>query len=184
MEQSSPSLQWLFALLLLASSIPNQALIAILVGRWLVIGSSQSNQFITNSPMTLTLIRDFIFPLAWQWQYPQSNCFLLWKVYHGKLLTNEERNHCYIAYDSICMCCNYHDDFIMCVIHDYQGVDEHLDRFISHDMRGKFFTLGLSHWLIWNLISYNIDNSDPHWSTYFAVTTWRLGRDHTLLIFL
>ena len=48
------------------------------------------------------------------------------------------------------MCCSYHDDFIMCVIRDFEGVDEHLNRFISYDMCGKFFTLGLSDWLVWN----------------------------------
>lgn len=61
---------------------------------------------------------DVLFKLIWRWRGPQRVRTFLWKLAHGKLLTNEERSHRGMTNDSLYARCSSDEESIMHLLRD------------------------------------------------------------------
>lgn len=84
-----------------------------------------------------------IFNLVWKWVDSPRICIFIWKIYHGRLLTKEERHHRSMSDDDICIRCN--------------------------DKWSSFLSLELSQWIDSNHTLENFSSMKGNWSIVFDI---------------
>lgn len=98
-------------------------------------------QFISKSPDSDAFELAPIFKKFWLWKGPNRIKSFLWKLAHGILLTNVERNRRGLTADVICPGCNSCPETIMHILRDYEETQQFWDKVIKPDHRSKFFSL-------------------------------------------
>lgn len=86
---------------------------------------------------------NFPFNLIWKWQGPHRIRSLLWKVAHGRLLTNEERMRRNMARENLCRKCNDYPETVMHTLRDCEVVSAVWGNLISEEHWSSFFSTGL-----------------------------------------
>lgn len=87
--------------------------------------------------------QDPLFSLVWRWGGPQRIKSFLWKLAHGKLLTNDECLRRSMCEDTTCSRCDYLDETITHCLRDCEEVRELSEKVIHPNHYAKFFSLGL-----------------------------------------
>lgn len=83
-----------------------------------------------------------IFKKVWKWSGPARMRAIIWKIAHGKLLTNEERMKRGMSDHNICPRCNSQPESLTHLLRDCDEVQEFWKRHIKQDFLSKFFSLG------------------------------------------
>lgn len=72
---------------------------------------------------------------------------MLWKVAHGRLLTNEERMRRNMARENLCPRCNAYHETVMHTLRDYESISAIWENLIGDEHWSSLFSLGLFKWL-------------------------------------
>lgn len=107
----------------------------------------------------------------------------IWKVAHGKLLTNEERKRRGMVADDICLRCHSAVESMMHILRDCEEVQKFWSKHINQRVWSKFFSLGEHTWIDWNVSTVNVGLIPWSWSIFFGVAIWALWRDRNSMIF-
>jgi hypothetical protein len=86
---------------------------------------------------------DHNYMLAWKWPGPTRIQSFLWKLMHGRLLTNEERYKRNMTTENNCPRCNNAPESIMHVLRDCEEVTKFWNSIVRPEHWVKFFSLGL-----------------------------------------
>lgn len=92
----------------------------------------------------------------WHVQGPNRYQTFLWKLSHGKLLTNAERVHRAMANDGRCPRCQDCSKQVMHILHDCDVVRGLWEAVVKEEHLNRFFSLGLLAWLDWNVSNPNV----------------------------
>lgn len=84
-----------------------------------------------------------LFPDVWQWRGLERVKGFLWKLAHGRLLTNDERQRRHMCQDATCNRCSYLNETISHCLRDCKDVRELWEKVIHPDHYAKFFSLGI-----------------------------------------
>ncbi|KAK7257213.1 hypothetical protein RIF29_31017 [Crotalaria pallida] len=121
---------------------------------------------------------DFMDPLIpkliWNWNGPERMKLFLWKVLHGRLLTNDERCRRGMIDDPLCPRCKAAPETLTHVLRDCEIVNDFWSPMIDDDNWVPFFSLGGLPWLLFNL---SLPNMHPHlgdWRTVFIIAAWSI----------
>lgn len=111
-----------------------------------------------------------LFKEIWHWKGPQRVRTFLWRLVHGRLLTNEERFQRRMKNDSLCPRCLLNEESIMHLLRDCDDVRDFWSQVVNEDNWSRSFSLGLSAWLEWNIYD-NIMGYQVHgdWPIFFGV---------------
>ncbi|KAJ1419777.1 Reverse transcriptase zinc-binding domain [Sesbania bispinosa] len=112
-------------------------------------------------------IADHVFKKIWSWQGPPRITSFIWKLYHGRLLTNSERMKRGMASNDICPRCGEHSEDIMHAIRDCE--DTLWESLIDHNQWAIFFSMGLSQWVKKNILDYAFSSAGTPWNFVFPV---------------
>jgi hypothetical protein len=85
-----------------------------------------------------------IFEKVWHWQGPNRIKAFLWKLSHGRLLTNEERRHRNMTNSDLCPRCHDYPESIMHCLRDCEDAREFWTNIINPEVWSKFFSIGLN----------------------------------------
>lgn len=124
-----------------------------------------------------------IFSKIWKWQGPARIRATLWKVAHGKLLTNEERKRRGMTNENYCPRCNSQPEDLMHLLRDCEEVQDLWKKHIKQDLWSKFFSLGQYAWFDWNLAAVNIGQVPWKWPLVFGIAIWAIWKDRKSLVF-
>lgn len=98
--------------------------------------------YLSKSPVNVAP-PSFNFSQVWDWQGPQRNKTFLWKVAHGRVLTNAERKSRGMTNDELCPRCLHSPETIMHVLRDCEEVSSLWAKVVHQDKWSQFFSLGL-----------------------------------------
>lgn len=126
---------------------------------------------------------DPIFYSIWKWDGPNRYRAFLWKIAHGKLLTNAERSHRGMTIDSQCPRCQDGPKTIMHTLQDCDDVRGLWESIVDEEQLSKFFSLGLYSWLAWNVSFAKMNLVHIPWNTLFGVLVYDLWCDRNNLVF-
>ncbi|GAU40905.1 hypothetical protein TSUD_297100 [Trifolium subterraneum] len=126
--------------------------------------ASPDGKFSRNSAYSLLMDKkpiektdSHLFKLVWKWKGPNRIPSFLWKVAHCRLMTNEERRKINMTAHNSCLRCQQGPESIMHVLRDYAM--DIWSPIIKPNNWAKFFSLGLTSWLKWNLDNEDIGNT-------------------------
>lgn len=114
---------------------------------------------------------------------PNRNKAFMWKLCHGKLMTNVERKSRGMTADELCPRCHRCLETIMHMIRDCDDVKEFWSKLIDPDSWSSFFSLGLHSWLNWNLSSKAINPHNINWPMTFGIAVKDIWKDRNSLVF-
>ncbi|KAJ1443251.1 Reverse transcriptase zinc-binding domain [Sesbania bispinosa] len=126
---------------------------------------------------------DDIFKTIWSWQGPPRVSTFVWKVVHGKLLTNCERVKMGVTTSNLCPRCNSAPETIMHLLRDCDIVAELWESLIDSNSWSSFFSLRQDQWIRKNLEFSNHSVAGVNWSFIFLICIWSLSKDRNSLIF-
>jgi hypothetical protein len=78
-----------------------------------------------------------LFQLVWEWRGPNRIRSFLWKVAHGRLMTNQERVKIGISNDDSCSRCQLGPETVMHVLRDCEEAREFWSQSFNHNIRQK-----------------------------------------------
>lgn len=110
-----------------------------------------------------------IFQKVWKWKRPARIRATIWKIAHGKLLTNDERKWRNMTEDNLCPRCNSHPETMMHLLRDCEEVQSFWSRVIKNEHWSKFFSIGQYAWLDWNLSDNDIGMVHWKWPSIFGL---------------
>lgn len=116
-------------------------------------------------------------------QSPNRIKAFLWKLAHGKLLTNIERNRRGMTAYVICSRCNSNPETIMHILRDCEEAQQCWNNVIKPEHWSKFFSLGFFPWSEWNLTTNNIGVTPWSWFTFFSISVNEIWKDRNCLVF-
>ncbi|KAJ1390181.1 Ribonuclease H-like superfamily [Sesbania bispinosa] len=126
---------------------------------------------------------DDIFKTIWSWQGPPRVSTFVWKVVHGKLLTNYERFKRGMTSNNLCPRCNSAPETIMHLLRDCDIVAELWESLIGSNSWASFFSLGQDQWIRKNLELSNHSVAGVNWSFIFPICIWSLWKDRNSPVF-
>lgn len=124
-----------------------------------------------------------LFQKAWEWKGPNRYKVFLWKLAHGRLLTNEERKLRGMAHDDSCSRCSLNPESIMHILRDCDEVRDFWSTVVHTDQMARFFSLRFHSWLDWNLSCKDMGRDQVEWCTFFGVAIYELWRDRNNFVF-
>lgn len=104
----------------------------------------------------------------------------IWKIAHGKLLTNEERNRRNMTSEVLCPRCNLFPETLMHTLWDCEEVQS---KHIKPEFWSKFFSLGQYAWLDLNLSNAKIGLVPWEWSSVFGTALWAIWKYRNSVVF-
>ncbi|KAJ1375402.1 Reverse transcriptase zinc-binding domain [Sesbania bispinosa] len=126
---------------------------------------------------------DSVFKKIWQWQGPPRISSFLWKVLHGRLLTNSERKKRGMSPSDSRPRCGNASETILHTLRDCEVVADLWSSLIDQNNWASFFSLGLDNWMKKNLLDISINVAGTPWSFIFPVAVWLIWKDRNNLIF-
>lgn len=120
----------------------------------------------------------------WNWPGPIRTKAFLWKLCHGKLMTNVARRRKGLTTDDTCPRCHSCPETIIHMIRDCEEVKEFLSNLIDPDNWSKFFRMGFHSWLDWNLSSKLIGTHHSTWPIVFGTAINDIWKKQNSLVFL
>jgi hypothetical protein len=114
-----------------------------------------------------------IFNVVWDWEGPQKIRNFLWKVSHGRLLTNVERKKRHMSDSEDCEYCHETAETVMHVLRDCPLAHSVWSSFVLQDSLAAFFSLGTHGWMRENIRG-SIKTQESSWSLLFGVIAWQL----------
>lgn len=124
-----------------------------------------------------------LFELIWNWTGPPRIKSFLWKLGHGRLMTNEERVKLRLGNDSECPRGCTHSENVMHLLRDCELVLPLWEEFVHQDQWAAFASKGYHDWLWWNLSSSDLGPLQIPWPIFFGVVLDALWRDRNKLVF-
>lgn len=105
---------------------------------------------------TVEKVENPLFKKIWHWKGPNMIRAFLWKIIHGKLLTNQERQKRGMRANPMCPRCNSSPETLMHMLRNCDEVFALWNEVLSPNSWIKFFSIGLYPWIEWNLSSNGI----------------------------
>ncbi|KAJ1378317.1 Ribonuclease H-like superfamily [Sesbania bispinosa] len=128
-------------------------------------------------------LSDHVFKKIWSWQGPPRISSFIWKLYHGRLLTNSERMRRGMSSNDICPRCGNSSENIMHTLRDCDDIKELWESLIDPNEWASFFSMGLHQWVKKNLLDFSFSATDTPWSFVYPTAVWLIWKDRNDLIF-
>lgn len=113
---------------------------------------------------------------------PRIKTFL-WKLVHGRLMTNEERVKLHMGSNLNCPCCSNDLESIMHLLRDCELIMKFWEPLVDTAVWHLFASKGFHYWLEWNLDCNDIGLENILWSIFFGFAIDAIWRDRNLLVF-
>lgn len=142
--------------------------------------NTKSAYSILNGGSTITTTTTTIFETIWNWRGTERIRTLLWKLGHGTLMTNAERQRRMMTSCNICPNCNLHEETLF---HCFRDCRKSLSVWYSLGVKNQNSFFSEQNWKNWiedNLRKQGRRNEDPYWEITFGVvidTIWRNRND-------
>lgn len=124
-----------------------------------------------------------IFDKAWNWPGPSRIKAHLWKLCHGRLMTNTERKVRCMTVEDLCPRCSTHLESNMHMIKDCEDLKAFWSSLIDPSIWSKFFSIGFHCWLDWNLSSKDIGKHSTDWPIIFGVAVNEIWKERNSIVF-
>lgn len=136
----------------------------------------------------MKLVRSFLnlgvlFKLIWKLPTPPRINTFIWKVAHGRLMTNSQRLEYRICNSDLCPRCVQQPESILHVLRDCECVLQLWEKLVNPDEWHKFASLGLMEWLLFNFTAPNIGIGDSNWPILFGTMLYMLWIDRNHFVF-
>lgn len=112
--------------------------------------------------------KDVIWPLVWKVRVPQSYRVFLWRIVHGRIMTNEYRARLGMTDCGVCSLCVEGSESILHVLRDCPYAKRVWQSFMSSAAWLDFSTKDLWTWLLANLKGDGGGLFDKGWNVRFA----------------
>lgn len=97
-----------------------------------------------------------LFKKVWKWEGPAIMESMLWKIVHGRLITNVERKERGMSYSDLYPRCHRYPETIIHLLRDCEEVNDFWSKHLDPSIWSRFFSLGQQAWLDWNMSSSRI----------------------------
>lgn len=124
-----------------------------------------------------------LFEKVWSWKGSNRYRAMLWKLAHGRLLTNEERFKRHMTNDNLCPRCQGGPETLLHMLRDCDEVQSFWQSVVHLDHLSRFFSLGTCSWLDWNMTEKSVGRIQLDWQLFFGVAVYELWRDRNSLVF-
>lgn len=97
----------------------------------------------------------------------------LWLIWHGRILTNDERKRHHMTEDDSCPLCLLDIETILHALRDCTFARNIWRSVIPPQVHNTFFTLSFHAWLTWNMQDKgNLNRNNMEWKTLFFILYW------------
>lgn len=123
------------------------------------------------------------FKLIWKWKFPTRTQTFLWKLSHGKLLTNIERKHHGIVYSYLWLCCMQTLETITNSLRYVEATKDNGIHLLQWITMIEIFSLVLNYHSVCIVILNWFGTNKWNQPTLFGIMTNLLSRDRNQLVF-
>lgn len=126
---------------------------------------------------------DLMWEKIWKVKVPERCKFLLWKIYHGRLLTNVARVHRGLSTDASCPICNGGMEDLQHVLRDCPVTLDLWKDIVDPRVWNRFKTINFGDWFSWNMGAGRGVKVTDDWRRTFASTCWWVWKRRNNVIF-
>ena len=118
---------------------------------------------------------DSTWSLIWKLKVSQKIQMFVWLLYHGKILTNEERMRRRMTDDPRCHCCRDKIEGLDHLFHACRDARLIWDKLLNEGAKKRYMGLPFREWIRWDL-KLDLLNEEMPWKELFVICLWWIWR--------